>query len=210
MQNIRAAGPHLHHTVCSFVSLTASTRESSHWTCWPTDDSCVSALTQLTVQTRITSTASGKHALLRRMSGRVGVGLGAAHEEVAAQGCRGEGARGTAALLERTLGDGLVVGAVRPWANVCAVLELHAFLEAPLLVPKHRVAAPRAIHVSRARVVLARTGRLLPREVGATLCLRGKGAALLCLGRRQRLRVVSPGPGASFGVAPPALSSEEA
>ena len=59
----------------------------------------------------------------------------------------------------------------------------------------HRVAAADAVQVAHRRVVLARSWRLLLRQVGAALGLRGKGAALLRLGRIRKLRVVRAGAG---------------
>jgi len=69
------------------------------------------------------------------------------------------------------------------------VLELHALLEALVLVFEHRVAAADLLLRHR-RVVLARTRSLLLGQVRAALRLRGECAALLRLRRLRKLGIV--------------------
>ena len=79
-----------------------------------------------------------------------------------------------------------------------SVLELHALLEALVLVLEHRLATSDLL-LRQVRVVLARTGGLRLRQVRAALGLRGERAALLRLRSLRKLGIVGARAGGVVG-----------
>jgi len=105
------------------------------------------------------------------------------------------GVEGSAELARRLAHvglDGHLLLRVRARADVRRVLELHALLEALVLVLEHGVAAVDLLLRHR-WVVLARARRLLLGQVRAALGLRGERAALLRLRRLRKLGIVRAG-----------------